>query len=88
MINLNKDFIKMPLIFATNLENREYCNKNTNYIYLWDSPTDKLPVYLIKDTKKMEQELIVRMQNPMDFKSNSIEIDVMNEIKKLMNESE
>jgi len=88
MIDLNAEFITIPLVFATSAANKQYCDKHSNYIYLWNSPADQLPVYLIRDTKKMEHHLIVRMQNTIDFKSDSIETDVMNEIKKIMYESD
>lgn len=84
MINLNSEFIKLPLVFSTSDVNRSYCDMNPNYIFMWDSKLDKNPVYLIKDTKKMEHRLILRMHSQDDFITKSIEQDVINKIKELM----
>ena len=51
-MNLNADYIQYPLVFVTNVSNKAYLNKNKNYIYLWDSPLDGLPLYLIIDANK------------------------------------
>lgn len=86
-MNLNQDFIRMPLIFATNAANRAYCDQSKNYIFLWESKVDGNPVYLIKDQSTMEHQLILRMQNKFDFQTDSIENDVMNQVNQIFNES-
>jgi len=85
MINLNSDYIKNPLIFAASPQHKQAIDNMDNYVYLWDSPMDKKPVFLIKDTKEMNQNIIVRMHSSDDFITKSIHQDIITHIKNIMN---
>ena len=80
-MNLNSDFIQQPLVFATNAANKPYLDKSQDYIYLWDSPLDGLPIFLVVHTENMDHSLIKRMHSYQDFKSESIIDDIINLIK-------
>ena len=80
-MDINADYIQLPLVFATYAANKATLIKDNNYIYLWDSPLDGLPLFLIKDVDKMNHSLIKRMYNPNDHRGNSIVDDIVNHIK-------